>query len=86
MFNVLVNVLNEIGKVCVNIDDIFNVLVEIYNRCQGVWVGVVMIVGFGVFVFCDSWGICFFVMGFRFFVIQEGGIDYMFVLESIVFC
>lgn len=60
---------------------VFKVVLGVYCCLQGLYVIVLLIVGYGLFVFCDLFGICLFCIG-KFEI--EYGIEWMVVLELVV--
>lgn len=61
--------------------DIFDVVIKVYQKISGVYVVVVVIIGLGMVVFCDFYGICLLVLGK---CVIEMGDEYMVVFESVV--
>lgn len=65
---------------------IFEVVVCMYECIEGVYVVIVVIVGYGLFVFCDLFGICFLIFGCCFFMVfgVEGCDEWVVVSELFV--
>lgn len=83
LFNIFVSELDNFCYYLLEVDNIFVVIVVINCLICGVYVCVVMIIGYGMVVFCDLNGICLLVLGKC--DIDENCIEYMVVFESVAF-
>jgi len=80
LLNVFAHELQEIGKLRIGADDVFEAVAGVHRRCRGAYAVVAMITGFGIIAFRDPFGIRPLVYGER----QTGqGVDYMIASESV---
>jgi amidophosphoribosyltransferase len=80
LLNVLAHELQELGKLRITADDVFQAVSGVHARCQGAYSVVAMITGFGVLAFRDPHGIRPLVYGQRETV---QGADFMFASENV---
>ena len=80
LLNIFAHELQQLGKLRLNVDDVFQAVSAVHQRCQGAYAVVVMIVGFGVLAFRDPHGIRPMVYGER---KTEEGSDFMVASESV---
>lgn len=80
LLNVFAHELQQFGKLRLTVDDVFQAVSAVHNRCRGAYAVVVMIAGFGVLGFRDPHGIRPIVFGER---QTEDGVDYMIASESV---
>ncbi len=80
LLNVFAHELQQLGKLRITVDDVFNAVSKVHQRCRGAYAAVMMIAGFGILAFRDPHGIRPVVYGQR----QSGqGTDYMIASESV---
>ncbi len=80
LLNVFAHELQQLGKLRITADDVFNAVTKVHQRCRGAYAVVVMIAGFGVLAFRDPHGIRPVVFGER---KTEQGTDFMIASESV---
>ena len=80
LLNVFAHELQELGKLRVDADDVFQAVAGVHRRCRGAYAVVAMITGFGIIGFRDPYGIRPLVFGER---RSERGVDYMIASESV---
>jgi len=80
LLNVFAHELQDIGKLSVEADDIFNAVSKVHQRCKGAYACVAMITGFGIVGFRDPNGIRPIVFGKR---ETENGTEYIMASESV---
>ena len=80
LLNVFAHELQDLGKLRIDANDIFQAVTGVHKRCRGAYAVVAMLTGFGVLGFRDPHGIRPLVYGER----KTGrGVDYMFASESV---
>ncbi len=80
LLNVFAHELHELGKLRIEVDDVFAAVARVHERCRGGYAVVAMITGFGVLAFRDPHGIRPLVFGER---RTAQGIDTMLASESV---
>lgn len=80
LLNVLAHELQELGKLRITAEDVFQAVSGVHARCQGAYSVVAMITGFGVLAFRDPHGIRPLVYGER---KTDQGTDFMFASENV---
>ncbi len=80
LLNVFAHELQQLGKLKISADDVFNAVSKVHQRCRGAYAAVLMIAGFGILAFRDPHGIRPVVYGQRQSVT---GTDYMIASESV---
>jgi len=80
LLNVFAHELQELGKLRVDADDVFQAVAGVHRRCRGAYAVVAMITGFGIIGFRDPYGIRPLIFGER---RSERGVDYMIASESV---
>jgi len=80
LLNVFAHELQNVGKLSITADDIFNAVRAVHKRCRGGYAAVAMITGYGVVAFRDPHGIRPVVFGKR---ETESGAEYMVASESV---
>lgn len=80
LLNVFAHELQEIGKLRIGADDVFQAVAAVHRRCRGAYAVVAMITGFGIIAFRDPFGIRPLVYGERH---TDKGVDYMIASESV---
>jgi len=80
LLNIFAHELQQIGKLQLNKDDIFNAVKGVHRRCKGAYAVVIMIPNFGIVGFRDPNGIRPIVFGER---KSEKGSDFMIASESV---
>lgn len=80
LLNIFAHELQKLGKLRLDIDDVFQAVSSVHKRCQGAYAVVVMIVGFGVLAFRDPYGIRPLVYGER---KSAEGSDFMVASENV---
>lgn len=80
LLNVFAHELQQLGKLRIDVEDVFQAVTAVHKRCRGAYAVVVMIVGFGVLAFRDPHGIRPMVFGER---KTEKESDFMVASESV---
>ncbi|MBM4207608.1 MAG: amidophosphoribosyltransferase [Gammaproteobacteria bacterium] len=80
LLNVFAHELQNLGKLRLTVDDVFNAVAGVHRRCRGAYAVVVMITGFGILGFRDPFGIRPAVFGERKTVF---GSEFMIASESV---
>ena len=80
LLNIFAHGLAEKGKLRLDVEDIFNAVSHIHQRCKGAYSCIGMILGFGVVGFRDPYGIRPLCVGKRETLLGE---EYMFASESV---
>jgi amidophosphoribosyltransferase len=80
LLNVFAHELQELGKLRIDADDVFQAVAGVHKRCRGAYGVVAMITGFGIIGFRDPYGIRPLVYGER---STDKGVDYMIASESV---
>ncbi|MFW5444049.1 MAG: amidophosphoribosyltransferase [Methylococcaceae bacterium] len=80
LLNIFAHELQQLGKLRIEADDVFQAVSAVHKRCQGAYAVVVMIAGFGVLAFRDPHGIRPLVFGER--KTNEGS-DFMVASENV---
>lgn len=80
LLNIFAHELQQLGKLRIDVDDVFQAVSAVHKRCRGAYAVVVMIAGFGVLAFRDPHGIRPMVFGER---KTEKGSDFMVASESV---
>jgi amidophosphoribosyltransferase len=80
LLNVFAHELQQLGKLSLTADDIFQAVSAVHKRCRGAYAVVVMIAGIGILGFRDPHGIRPIVFGER---KTEEGSDFMIASESV---
>jgi amidophosphoribosyltransferase len=80
LLNVLAHELQELGKLRITADDVFQAVSGVHTRCRGGYAVVAMITGFGVLAFRDPHGIRPLVYGER---TTDQSTDFMFASENV---
>jgi amidophosphoribosyltransferase len=80
VLNVFAHELQRLGKLRLDVDDVFRAVAALHKRCRGAYAVVVMITGFGILAFRDPYGIRPAVFGER---KTANGSDFMVASESV---
>ena len=80
LLNVFAHELQRLGKLRLDVDDVFDAVAEVHRRCRGAYAVVAMITGFGVLGFRDPYGIRPVVIGRR---DSPRGPEYIVASESV---
>lgn len=80
LLNVFAHDLQTVGKLRLDVDDVFDAVKAVHRRCRGAYAAVAMITGFGILGFRDPYGIRPVVFGKR---RTESGDEYMIASESV---
>lgn len=80
LLNVFAHELQQVGKLKIDADDVFNAVAAVHKRCKGAYGVVLMITGFGIVGFRDPFGIRPLIYGKR---QTDQGTDYMIASESV---
>ncbi len=80
LLNVFAHELQQLGKLRIDANDVFQAVSAVHQRCRGAYAVVIMIAGFGVLAFRDPHGIRPVVFGER---KHEKGSDFMVASESV---
>jgi len=80
LLNIFAHELQRLGKLRLDVDDVFQAVSAVHKRCRGAYAVVVMIAGFGVLAFRDPNGIRPLVFGER---KTERGTEFMVASENV---
>ena len=80
LLNVLAHELQRLGKLRLEVGDVFDAVEKLHKRCRGGYAAVAMISGFGILGFRDPYGIRPVIFGER---DTEAGKEYMIASESV---
>lgn len=80
LLNIFAHELQQLGKIRIDVDDVFQAVSAVHKRCKGAYAVVVMIAGFGVLAFRDPHGIRPMVYGER---KTSKGSDFMVASENV---
>ena len=80
LLNIFAHELQQLGKLRINADDVFQAVSAVHRRCRGAYAVTVMIAGFGVLAFRDPHGIRPLVFGER---KTKNGSDFMVASENV---
>jgi amidophosphoribosyltransferase len=80
LLNVFAHELQDLGKLRLDADDLFQAVAGVHRRCRGAYAVVAMITGFGILAFRDPYGIRPLVYGER---QGPNGKEYMIASESV---
>jgi len=80
LLNIFAHELQQLGKLRLDVDDVFQAVSAVHKRCRGAYAAVLMIAGFGVLAFRDPNGIRPLVFGER---KTEQGSDFMVASENV---
>jgi len=80
LLNVLAHELQRLGKLRLEVEDVFDAVEKLHKRCRGGYAAVAMISGFGILGFRDPYGIRPIIFGER---ETDSGKEYMVASESI---
>lgn len=80
LLNVFAHELQRLGKLRLDVNDVFDAVTEVHRRCRGAYAVVAMITGFGILGFRDPYGIRPAVIGRR---ESPMGAEYMIASESV---
>ena len=80
LLNIFAHELQQLGKLRLDVDDVFQAVSAVHKRCRGAYAAVLMIAGFGVLAFRDPNGIRPLVFGER---KTEKGSDFMVASENV---
>nr|BAL52867.1 amidophosphoribosyltransferase [uncultured Gammaproteobacteria bacterium] len=80
LLNVFAHELQRLGKLRLDVNDVFDAVTEVHRRCRGAYAVVAMITGFGILGFRDPFGIRPAVIGYR---ESPKGPEYMIASESV---
>ncbi len=80
LLNIFAHELQQLGKLRLDVDDVFQAVSAVHKRCRGAYAAVLMIAGFGVLAFRDPNGIRPLVFGER---KTEQGSDFMVASEDV---
>ncbi len=80
LLNIFAHELQQLGKLRLAVDDVFNAVAALHQRCTGAYAAVVMIAGFGILGFRDPNGIRPIVYGKR---STEQGDEFMIASENV---
>jgi amidophosphoribosyltransferase len=80
LLNVFAHELQAVGKLHLNVDDVFQAVAGVHRRCRGAYAVVIMIAGFGILGFRDPHGIRPLVYGER---KTDEGSEFMIASESV---
>ena len=80
LLNILAHELQRLGKLRLEVEDVFDAVEKLHKRCRGGYAAVAMISGFGILGFRDPYGIRPVIFGER---ETETGKEYMIASESV---
>ena len=80
LLNVLAHELQRLGKLRLEVEDVFDAVGKLHKRCRGGYAAVAMISGFGILGFRDPYGIRPVIFGER---ETDAGKEYMIASESV---
>ncbi|MCX8049768.1 MAG: amidophosphoribosyltransferase [Methylohalobius sp.] len=80
LLNVFAHELQRLGKLRLDVNDVFDAVAEVHRRCRGAYAVVAIITGFGILGFRDPFGIRPLVIGRR---ESSRGEEYMLASESV---
>ncbi|MEX0951280.1 MAG: amidophosphoribosyltransferase, partial [Gammaproteobacteria bacterium] len=80
LLNVFAHELQQLGKLRLEVDDVFSAVDALHKRCRGGYAAIAMIRGFGILAFRDPHGIRPVVFGQR---ETEAGMEYIIASESV---
>ncbi len=80
LLNVLAHELQQVGKLILDDNDIFDAVAGVIRRCRGAYATIAMIMGYGIVAFRDEYGIRPLVYGKR---ETKKGTEYMIASESV---
>lgn len=80
LLNVFAHELQQLGKLRLEVDDVFSAVHALHKRCRGGYAAIAMIRGFGILAFRDPHGIRPVVFGQR---ETEAGMEYIIASESV---
>ncbi|CAG1771789.1 partial amidophosphoribosyltransferase, partial [uncultured bacterium] len=80
LLNIFAHELQSLGKLRINVDDVFQAVSGVHRRCRGAYAVVIMIAGFGILAFRDPNGIRPVIFGER---KSEEGKEFMIASESV---
>ncbi len=80
LLNVFAHELQRLGKLRLDVNDVFDAVTEVHRRCRGAYAVTAMITGFGVLGFRDPYGIRPMVIGTR---DTPQGTEYIIASESV---
>ena len=80
LLNIFAHELQQLGKLRIDVNDVFQAVSAVHRRCRGAYAVVVMITGFGVLAFRDPHGIRPLVFGKR---VTSKGADFMAASENV---
>ena len=80
LLNILAHELQRLGKLRLEVEDVFDAVEKLHKRCRGGYAAVAMISGFGILGFRDPYGIRPVIFGER---ETEAGKEYMIASESV---
>jgi len=80
LLNVLAHELQRLGKLRLEVDDVFDAVTQLHKRCRGGYAAIAMITGFGILGFRDPHGIRPVVFGQR---DTDQGREYIIASESV---
>lgn len=80
LLNVFAHELQQLGKLRMEVDDVFSAIKEVHRRCEGAYAAIAMITGYGIVAFRDPCGIRPLVYGKR---DTNEGVEYIAASESV---
>lgn len=81
LLNVFAHELQHLGKMHLDLDDMFNAVSGVHRRCQGGYAAVTLITGYGIVAFRDPFGIRPLCIGER--TLEDGRKEHMVASESV---